>query len=107
MLKSLSSVTRRVVYGVFGAAFAVRHEPKDVFTTFALLVSPHTAGLSIEIAIEISKRARLDRVDPFDLWMLYELPECDSLEQAVAMALQMRAFFEISDDPLGDGDDVN
>lgn len=101
MFGLLSKLTCRVVCGVCGAAAAARRgRTKDALPTFRLLVSRHTEGITIEVALMIAGCARRHRLDPFDLWVLYESPACESIDDAVVKALEMRAFFDIGPDPL-------
>lgn len=103
MLRALSNLTCRVLYGVAGAVVAARRDEvtlKDALATFRLLASAHTEGISIEIAIKIATRAHAHKLDPFDLWVLYEAPDCYTVDDALLKALEMRAFFEVGGDPL-------
>lgn len=96
MLRTLSAVTRRVVYGAFGAVVAVRqeHAPwKDALAAFRLLSSPHTEGLTIAQTVDIIFRARVHKLDPFDLWLIFDGYVCDDLDHAVTKALEVRAFY--------------
>lgn len=98
-------MTCRVLYGAYGALTALRSDGadtlpetlKDAFATFRLLASRHTTGLRAFDAIAIAERARVHKLDPFDVWMLYDQGAC-SLDDAVLKALEMRAFYQI--DPL-------
>lgn len=95
MLRALSA-TCRVVHGLFGAVAAVRQDdsaPKDALTVFRLLCSVHTEGLTIAQAVDIAFKARVHRLDPFDLWMVFDGYHCDNLDHAVTQALDMQAFY--------------
>jgi hypothetical protein len=97
MLKTLSSVTCRVVYGLYGAAMAVRqeHAPfKDALAAFRLLASPHTEGLTIDQTLDILFKARMHKLDPFDLWMVFDGYVCDDIDAAVIKTLEIRALYE-------------
>lgn len=101
MFGAVSNLTCRVVYGACGAVTAWRRgRSKDALTAFRLLASRHTEGITIEVALMLAGCARRHRLDPFDLWMLYESPACESIDDAVVKALEMRAFFEVGPDPL-------
>lgn len=97
MLRTLSGVTGRVVHGLCGAlVVAVRQEReqwKDALAAFWLLSSSHTADLTIGQAAKIISKARVHKLEPFDLWMVFDGYACDDLEHAVTRALEMRAFY--------------
>lgn len=94
-------MTCRALYGGYGALKALRSDGgetlKDAFAVFRLLASRHTTGLRAADAIAIAERARVHRLDPFDVWMIYDLESC-GVDDAVAKVLEMRAFYRI--DPL-------
>lgn len=106
MLKTLSRLTCRVSYGAYGAVELMRREGsklKDALATFRLLASPHTEGLTVAEAIAIVEQAAVHKLDPFDVWMLYDQDTGAgvSVDRAVLKALEMRMFFQ--DDPLDGG----
>jgi hypothetical protein len=67
--------------------------PKDVLVTFQLLDSPHTEGLTARNAIAIVKKARVHKLDPFDLWMIFDGYVCDDLDEAVIKAIEIKAMY--------------
>jgi hypothetical protein len=69
---------------------------KDVLVTFQLLYSPHTEGLTAANAIAIVNKARAHKLDPFDLWMIFDGYVCDDLDQAVVKAIEMKTLYDPS-----------
>lgn len=97
VIRYLSGVTCRVVHGLAGAVVAVRQERapwKDALAAFRLLASRHTKGLTIAQTIAIVSKARAHGLVPFDLWMVFDAPECDDIDHAVTKTLEMRALYE-------------
>lgn len=99
MLKALSSLTCRVLYGGYGAMLARRGGPKDALAVFRLLMAAETQGLTAELAVAIVTLCAPHRLDPFDVWVLYDQDVGGGLDDAIVKALEMRAFFQ-QDDPL-------
>lgn len=67
--------------------------PKDALAVARLLCSPHTEGLTIERACQIVYKARVYRLEPFDLYLISEAYLCDDLDHAVTKALEMKALY--------------
>ena len=96
MFRSLSGVTCRVVRGLWGAFVVARQEDgklKDALEAFRLLASVHTEGLTVAEAIAIVERARVHKLDPFDLWMIFDSEAYADLDEAVMKALRARALY--------------
>jgi hypothetical protein len=66
---------------------------KDALEAYRLLASAHTDGLTVAQAVAIVERARVHKLDPFDLWMIFDSEAYDDLDEAVMKALRMRALY--------------
>jgi hypothetical protein len=96
MLRILAGAIGRTVYGAYGALSVLRDDDgtvKEALAVYRLLRSCETEGLTVEQAIAIAQKARVHKLDPFDLWMTWEAYVCDDLDHAVTKALEMRALY--------------
>lgn len=100
MFRTLSNLTCRVLYGAYGVALARRGGPKEALATFRLLMARETQGLTAKLAVAIVTLCAPHRLDPFDVWVLYDQDIVSGLDDAIVKALEMRAFFEVGGDPL-------
>jgi len=82
--------------GVRGAVIMIQQEdatPKDALDVARLLCSPHTEGLTVERACQIVYKARVHKLEPFDLYLISECYVYDDLDHAVTKALEMKALY--------------
>lgn len=95
MFSTMASAIGRTLCGLYGA-IAMLHDDgsiKDALAVYRLLDAHETDGLQVWQAIEIAHKARVHRLDPFDLWMTFEAYQCDDLDHAVTKVLEMRALY--------------
>lgn len=96
MIPAIANATCRFLRGLYGAVTMMREDGsiKDALSTFRLIDSPHTEGLTVANAIAIAQKASEHKIDPFDLWMVFDGYVCDDLDHAVIKVLEMKALYE-------------
>jgi hypothetical protein len=96
MFFTMASAIGRTLCGVYGAIAMLRDDDgtvKDALAVYRLLAAHETDGLTVEHAMQIAYKARMHRLDPFDLWMTWEAYICDDLDDAVTKVLEMQALY--------------